>query len=629
MEGRRADAGRAGLPGGWAPGGGWGAGILVALVVLGLVAGLPPLARRMAAESASRSVQLAVDYPDYASLALRQGMEPAQLLARLRAAGATDAGVPEVTLESLRQSGEVTATTGAEIADRARLAGAPLPPVAREGVYVRPAPPWLARALTMRLGSSRVQPAGPLGVLVRGSWEGVGSVGLGFRPLPLGGLRPLLRLGGVPGEDPAAVEEALRALPAATVVFAGDVAPGYPDRLEETASAIRAAGLTLGVVETADQLGNLDQAGVRRIDQLLGGDTVRVFSLPPWVTAGESPADVVLTVLRAVEDRNIRVVYFHPVRGGIEANVAVIRDSAQRLRRAGFALAPAVPFPDLTVPRWSRAALGVGAAAAVLLLAARFLPVASRFWPAALLGAALPPVASSLLAALAFPSLGAVVLAGRWGRPPAPAFGTAWAAAVRDAAAAAGLALVGGVYVASVLADRAHMLEWAYFRGVKLSFLVPPLVAALAVGWPWGEPVRPKHLAALAVGLAAGLLYVVRSGNAPVAFGFAPEQKLRLVLEEWLTVRPRTKEFLVGYPAAFLVAFAAGRRERGLFLTGVLAGSVALVSVTNSFEHVRTPFVLSLVRTGYGWALGVGLGTLLLAALHALWRLAISRYSPS
>jgi ABC-type nitrate/sulfonate/bicarbonate transport system permease component len=70
-------------------------------------------------------------------------------------------------------------------------------------------------------------------------------------------------------------------------------------------------------------------------------------------------------------------------------------------------------------------------------------------------------------------------------------------------------------------------------------------------------------------------------------------------------VRPRTKEFLVGYPFLFLTAFyyLKGRREWLWLLAAI--GGVAPISVFNTFSHIHTPVMISLTRTLNGLVLGI------------------------
>ena len=88
---------------------------------------------------------------------------------------------------------------------------------------------------------------------------------------------------------------------------------------------------------------------------------------------------------------------------------------------------------------------------------------------------------------------------------------------------------------------------------------------------------------------------------------------LREVLESWLYVRPRTKEILIGYPflwLAFLFVDKSISRSVLWFFNAI--GSIALISVVNSFCHLHTPLNITLYRTFIGLVLGLFIGCIYL-----------------
>src|SRR5688572_9821146 len=73
----------------------------------GALASASALRRRVAREQAGGHVALAVDYDDVVAVAVRAGLSLAELLARLRAAGATHLSLPEDTFARLMAQGRV------------------------------------------------------------------------------------------------------------------------------------------------------------------------------------------------------------------------------------------------------------------------------------------------------------------------------------------------------------------------------------------------------------------------------------------------------------------------------------------------------------------------------------------
>ena len=170
------------------------------------------------------------------------------------------------------------------------------------------------------------------------------------------------------------------------------------------------------------------------------------------------------------------------------------------------------------------------------------------------------------------------------------------------------------------------MVEVDRFAGVKLLLLLPPLVAlALYLLTPlWGARVAdpaaaaaaPVRLYGLVLGLAiVGGAYVLqaRSGNQSEIVPSSFELAVRSHLTSILSVRPRFKEFLIGFPALMLVPalVAADRRRIGWLL--VLAIGMGLGDVIDTFSHLHTPLAISLLRIVNGAVLGAVAGSLAIA----------------
>jgi hypothetical protein len=120
------------------------------------------------------------------------------------------------------------------------------------------------------------------------------------------------------------------------------------------------------------------------------------------------------------------------------------------------------------------------------------------------------------------------------------------------------------------------------------------------------------------VGLA--FLYVARSGNqgdvAPSAF----ELSLRSGLTTILGVRPRFKEFLVGFPLMLLLPALALHHRRAvgwLFALGIAVGTSDII---DTFSHLHTSLSVSLIRLVNGAVVGVLVGVLVVLAYRRFVR---------
>ena len=119
----------------------------------------------------------------------------------------------------------------------------------------------------------------------------------------------------------------------------------------------------------------------------------------------------------------------------------------------------------------------------------------------------------------------------------------------------------------------------------------------------------------LAAILAVAYFYLTRTGH--VLEISSAEDALRGGLERLFGVRPRFKEFALGYPLAILGLYLLGsspstkRIFRIPAFAFLAAGTLAPISVVNTFAHITAPAGLSLLRSFHGFWLGC-LGGLIL-----------------
>jgi hypothetical protein len=185
------------------------------------------------------------------------------------------------------------------------------------------------------------------------------------------------------------------------------------------------------------------------------------------------------------------------------------------------------------------------------------------------------------------------------------------------------LSLAVALVTAALLSSREFLLGLATFRGVKLALAVPFFLAA-------GELYRPEELkqflrrpltvgsaAFFAFAAAAAAIYLLRSGNESAVGASALEMRVRESLESFFVVRPRFKEFAVGWPLLWLGAHLI-RREFNIGRACLLAGFVAPLSVVNTFCHAHIPLSISLLRVFHGFWLGGVIGGILVFAHRVL-----------
>ena len=108
-------------------------------------------------------------------------------------------------------------------------------------------------------------------------------------------------------------------------------------------------------------------------------------------------------------------------------------------------------------------------------------------------------------------------------------------------------------------------------------------------------------LAAIFGGIA--YYYILRSGNVN-SIGFL-EQGMRTKITDFFVERPRTKEFLLGYPALMLFVFYMKKGHRPLGWAFAVGSSILAASISNTFCHVFTGTTTIYMRVINGLLLGV------------------------
>jgi hypothetical protein len=198
--------------------------------------------------------------------------------------------------------------------------------------------------------------------------------------------------------------------------------------------------------------------------------------------------------------------------------------------------------------------------------------------------------------------------------------------------------LIGGLTVAALAFDTAFLVAADSFWGVKALLFIPIGLAAavaayLSLGRPriadvlpvLDTPVKLWHAIITVVALGAIGFMLLRSGNSGIQID--PELVMREQLEELFAIRPRTKEFLIGFPALVLAILAAYRSRYGWWLYA--GAAVATASAINTFTHFHSPLAISTLRTVYGLALGFVIGLVLLGIVWVAVRLAKQLRGPA
>ena len=457
------------------------------------------------------------------------------------------------------------------------------------------------------------------------------------------------------------------------IIAGGEAVIGFDDEDEFALSYIKNNGITLGLIETNVQRENILQSGVDTITAATDYNAVRVFSVWDYIQyryayyGYEGAEEVENTLFRAIVERNIRVIYFKPVKQTDNSfayitDVEVYRDLFSglndRLAAHGISLGRASVMDNYQIPSLVMLVLGLGAGIGGALLPSAFLPMKKK-WTYLLAGAAVVCVCgawvvlpnlfrllASFASAVVFACLAAVFFlraAKRSGQrlPENAPLRKILPRCVLVLLGAALISLAGAMMTAAPLSSTDFMLELGIFRGVKAAQLLPlaffcllfisyygffqkdrpsdtlelgDIVTALR----WNIPVWCLLLLAV-VGLA-GYYYLARTGHESDVSVSTLEIMMRNDLENLLLARPRTKEFLVAFPGIMLAVYCAVRRLPFFTALFGLAGTIGLTSICNTFMHIHTPLYLGFIRTGYSLLFGIVIGCVMILCFDLLYK---------
>ena len=663
--------------------------VLLAAIFVGFIASFIIGVERHAVEERSRTVELAIDYEGLLELAAREGLPAETVLARAKEAGITSLAVYETTFKKFNLNGKAFALTGADLLARYH-AGMLTDPrwraLVEEGrvvgteVYIVGHDPVtyaeLKDDLMRRFGSARVSilTVGSDEVIaVKDSYEAFEKRNIGLPTDEMAAVnaagfdviaRPSNYHDCTPN-DVRAVFARMEGIRVSAVVFSGTETLGAPKALQTTIDEMRAQGMTLGLIEGVTQLQFYRQQGMDEIAAGLGYDHVaRLYSIPKDELKKLKIDAAVERWVTTDEERNIRInllrIYEEPAPGLslLETNMKYFADTRAALQARGFQIGRAGTFAVYEPPRILRAFVIMGVAAAGMLYLSLVIPALNRnkrrllllFGVFALIG--MGPVflgaggkvrlLAALLSANLFPALAMIGLLDLLRTRRFPKHTPTWRilmAGLVLLGITSALSMMGAAYLSGALSDTRYFLEFDIFRGIKLTFVLPMVLVAIAflqrfdvfdgrfagASGALGQikeilnlPVRVGSLLGALLLLGALVVLVLRSGHTSGMPVPGIELKFRAFLEQMFYARPRTKELMIGHPAFLLAVYAAARRAPAMVLLGlVLVATIGQGSMVETFAHMRTPIEMSFVRGIGGVCLGAAIGALLIGLVTA------------
>ncbi|WP_059041678.1 DUF5693 family protein [Paenibacillus rubinfantis] len=630
------------------------------LVIVGILASVPVIAQRVQTESSANQVEFVMNYRGLLDIASYQADPKAYLdeqLDRLKEAGIGTMAMFESTLDELSKTRRIMVFSSVEAA---KLNGAV---IAENGNYtylaftsaeneaeLKPMIEAAFRKLDVPVANWQYQDLGGL-VIGMGMEEAV------MKPLPLDpiafamlrekGFTILPRLSDNIPYDQAELDQQLAYFAengVTRILFDGEAVKGFTENesknsLQGFADLLKKHGIGIAAIENL----KAPQKGFNKLAYLIDYNVVRLHSLAD-TEASQDKATLADRFVLATKDRNIRMVYLNASASKDLAKAAITNPidnligslqapgkAIERIENNGFELGQAEAFTihDASWQRYLKALVVLGGVAFVALLISCFLPsLTLAAFVLGLVGSAglyvLKPVlleqALALFVAISAPTI-AMVLAIRKVQELQEKHsnfsgGRRLTHTIVLFIKTSLLSLTAVPFVIALLNNITYSLVLNQFRGVSLLHLGPILLIAIYVflyrgNSVWEElrkwlrmPITVLWVAVAAVLGVAALYYLSRTGNAGTLL--PGEAAFRSFLENTFGVRPRNKEFLLAHPLFIVGLFAAFRYRWAMF--AMIIAVMGQLSMVDTFAHIHTPAVLSLIRDVLGLGLGLVIG---------------------
>lgn len=650
--------------------------VLLFFVIIGLIASLYLVYERNHVEQVQNGIENIVDYDAVLRASSYEKRSSDEAFNELKAAGVTAMAIYDRTLEKASDAGQVVILNANDAKELGVIGASPsngatyiLQVPGKEGYFRE-----IREDLEHRLGINKVHLVntmqGPAIEIKDIPAESLKTMKLSISRLQAKEVinrdfNVIVRPSNFKNEtkdDVALVFRRIDGLPRIHgMVFVGKEVLGYPNDIDTTLQYLNQKHIPVAGIEAINQLQYDPQQGFDQMANANRYSVGRLYTVSKDEMKKLSPAEVSQWFYISDIERNIRFNLFPIYEEGIgnktalETSIGYIKDVNDKLSERGFQFGEPSVYP----PYYPNALLVVLAMSGAISLSVMVLNMLCSmkhhkqlvlYFTLLLISVVLYVVTHgtlitqlwALASAIAAPVAGMVFLMDHWkGYGSKKKVGALKASllAVAYLVGATLIAFIGGMYIASMLGNTRFFMEFALFRGVKLTFVLPILLTAIAFlqRFPlWkGKVIHStedaktfvKDFLTIDIKLyvlfiagflaAVAIIFVGRSGHTagvPVP-GF--EIALRRFLENTLYARPREKEFLIGHPALVLASFAVLRKWPTLIhFVLTVAGVIGIGSMVETFCHIRTPVLMSIMRGIDGLWIGILIGLVAIIAVR-------------
>jgi hypothetical protein len=448
------------------------------------------------------------------------------------------------------------------------------------------------------------------------------------------------------------------------VLFYGKEIAGYPSGMGKLSEFMRGNDIVPVMIESGEQREHLVQSGLDSLVQSLDYSAIRAFTMWDYIrerigsynyTGAE---EIENSLYRSITERNIRFIYFKPYMDGDlnysddeELYVDSFASLDDRLASHGIKIGDPAEMGNTKLSILNTYIMSLGIIAIGIYLINVLLSIdnkinfiifavaAAMFGLLAFVKFELAKVSFALLGAVCFSSLSAYILAVEGSKVVNGKLGLLKCIlkSTKILVICTAIVLIGGLYSTSFLSESKFMLEMDIFRGVKISQIIP--IAAMVVFYlkiiykkmADSVPKMVKRFLMIdikilyvVIGLAlgyVGYVYISRTGHETSVQPSDIEMIVRNFLERELPARPRTKEFLIAFPALYGMVYFLNKDYKiiaGIMSVGAVIG---LASIVNTFSHIRSPLYLSVARSGFSFLFGIITGVVAIIAIDVAYKI--------
>lgn len=649
--------------------------VLYGLIIIGLVATIPYIAKRASIEATSKQIEYIFDYRHLTEIANYQ-THPSdyldQQLNSLKMAGINSIAIYESTLKDLSLLGRVKYYSTEQLIRLHKInisASENFTYIVYSNDDVRDEMNVFLRNNFSNVPIREWTLDGKPGLVIEMALEEAVMKPIGFDPITLSELRKsgfkiIPRFSDRLPYDHEKVKQQMdhfEQLGVTHILFDGDSVKGFND--QETQKSLDLFGNLLnqhhiGIIAIENLLPQ-SQKGFTYLAKITNYNVVRLYSLSGTDANRLKPDTIIDRFLLAAKDRNIRMFYLNAdiftnqEKAGLESsldNLLLAFDNQDgvvpTLEQQGFSTGEAASF-TITKNVWEnnlRILIILGAVSLITLCVSRFeilltipsfiagifVSVGLFFYNKEVLDQALALGVSVSAPTIAIITVLNIVLRSKSNH--ASNFKNVMTA-LKLLALTTLITLLGIPYIVSLLNDVSYMLSVNQFRGVSVLHLAPIALVALYILLFTGKspierlkvilnkPVQVWWVFAVLVIGVVGSYYLSRTGNS----GEAPaiEILIRRVLEDFIGVRPRFKEFMFAHPLFIFGLFLVLRYRSAIPF--FIIGSIGQLSLVDTFAHIHTPLYISTIRVFLGLGIGIIFG-LILILIYQLFEKIIKKY---